>query len=183
MTITLSGCFHDKQQEQFQEQKQDQVKEQEYKTNESGMNNISEMLASGKNIKCTYRLRAEDDFEVITYVDGEKYRTESRMNNMKYSAVFDGKDMYSWMDGQENGTRMNLECMKDLDMNEIEESPQAEIEEDPVNLFTDKIDLRCEEVRNIDFSTPKGVNFADSCEMMKTQMNQLKQVQKNMPNM
>ncbi|MFC1622979.1 hypothetical protein ACFL2R_00860 [Patescibacteria group bacterium] len=177
LVVTLSGCFHDKQQTQTQQGKQDQ------KNEGSGMSELVDMMTRGEKIKCVYRLRAEDEFEVVTYVDGKKYRTESRMNDVKYAAIFDGKDMHSWMNGQKNGTKMNLECMKDFEMPEGIDQESMKIEEEPMNMFNDRVNLKCEEVNSIDFSVPSDVEFIDQCEMMKKQMKQMEEMQMNIPSL
>ena len=56
--------------------------------------------------------------------------------------------------------------------------------------FDGAVDVKCEEVANIDFSIPSDIQFQDQCEMMKQMQKQAGQMQKqaeemmkNMPNM
>ncbi|MFC1645422.1 hypothetical protein ACFL08_05340 [Patescibacteria group bacterium] len=181
LVVALSGCFKKSQQEHQQEQDQEKTSQQEQRMDGFGMSDLADMMSGGKKIKCIYRVKSGDDFGVTTYVDGKKYRTESMMNNVKYNSVFDGENMYSWMNGQKNGMKMNIECMKDFEMPEgVESQENMEIEENPVDMFDNKIDLNCMEVSKVDFSVPSDVEFTDQCEMMK---NQMKMMQKNMPSL
>jgi len=185
--LTLSACGS-------KTQEQNQAGEMEKQIGKEGMKmtaSIGEAMKSGKKMKCTFKIKAgNDEMESVSYFDGEKYRSESKVMNMNQIAVFDGENMYSWSEGQKSGMKFSKECADEMEeMNTEESQPQEEVKIG-AEAFDGAMDVKCEEVSSIDFSIPTGVEFTDQCEMMKQMQNQAGDMQKqaeemmkNMPNM
>ena len=139
------------------------------------VDNLKNAISSGKKMKCTYKMANEDgETEVITYLQGDKYKTEINMGQMKTMSIFDGEAMYSWVSGQKVGTKMTMDCINSLDTKgEIaaEDVPEVsgEDEDSFMETLTDAQNLSCEDAQDVDFDIPGDVNFSDQCEMLKSQ--------------
>lgn len=162
--------------EQMPEKQSTQAQEQT-----SGViDSVKDAMLSGKEMKCVYKIKTEkEDMEVVTYVNGEKYKTEMTVAGKKQYSLFDGQTMYSWGGVQPQGTKMTKECSQELAKN----SPQSAPENQPEDFSTEKnfenaIDVRCEKTSGTDFSVPQNVSFVDQCQMMK---DALKNMPQNLP--
>ena len=138
---------------------------------------ITEAMASGKPVKCTYKMKNEEDggeFVSTTYFNGKKFKSEMTLVGQMQYMIFDGETTYSWTAGQKQGMKMTDKCVDELNKN-IPESPESEGDTagdknetfDPEENFDGALDVKCEGVSSIDFSLPKDVTFVDQCEMMK----------------
>lgn len=161
--------------------------------NEGGIiNSIKDAISSNKKLKCTYTSNEDGlNMEMITYMQGEKYKTEFAMEGRKNYSVFDGKISHSWEEGSGKGMRINMDCLDELsegvDTEAIEEDePLDESEEDIMKTFNKAMDIDCQEVGSIDFSIPENIEFVDQCEMLKQQQKMMEnfnggQVPQGMP--
>lgn len=143
--------------------------------NEGGMlNKLKSAISSGKKMKCTYKISDTDgEMEITTYMQGDKYKTEADFGQMKTVSVFDGDGMYSWSVGEKTGTKMTMDCMKSLSADIPEEKTTQDNvpkdEEEFVDSLEDAKNLKCESFDDVDFEIPSDVEFADQCEMLKSQ--------------
>lgn len=189
----LSGCGKaDKNLQGDSENKVTEVKNQEANdvqenmaTNGASMvDKLKNAISSGKKMKCTYKMTDENgSTEVITYMQGDKYKSEINMGGMKTASVFDGDTMYSWVSGQKTGTKMTMDCINGLDVKgetETEAMPEnvPESEDDFVDTLNNAENLKCEDAADIDFTVPGDVNFVDQCEMLKSQQKMIEGLNK-----
>lgn len=135
---------------------------------------LKNAISSGKKMKCTYKTGEENGAtDVVTYIQGDKYKTEVVLGEMTTTSVFDGEIMYSWVAGQKVGTKMAMDCIDSLDIKGETEIPQENVPLEDGEGFVEKLsstqNLSCEDAADIDFSIPTDVNFSDQCEMLKTQ--------------
>jgi hypothetical protein len=156
----------------------DIVANEEKSTGEISMvDKLKNAISSGKKMKCTYKMNEEGGAaEVITYMHGDKYKSEVITGQMKTVAVFDGEAMYSWVIGQKIGTKMTMDCIDSLDVKGEtsaeaipEGTPKGEDEDKFMETLSDAQNLSCEDAGEIDFSIPSDVSFSDQCEMLKSQ--------------
>jgi len=138
------------------------------------LNKLKSAISSGKKMKCTYKMNDEDaEMEIITYVQGDKYKTETNFGQMKTISIFDGDVMYNWSVGHKTGTKMTMDCMNSLDV-DVQENKEAESdipkdEEDFVDSLEAAKNLQCESFDDASFDIPNDIEFADQCEMLKSQ--------------
>ncbi|MFA6183844.1 MAG: hypothetical protein WC682_01950 [Parcubacteria group bacterium] len=136
---------------------------------------LKNAISSGKVMKCTYKMNDLDgSSEIITYMQGDKYKTELNIGQVKTSSVFDGDSMYSWSAGQKTGTKMTMDCINSLNTKEavdkdIPSSEPIQDDKDFMDSLKNSQDLNCEDAKDIDFSIPSDVTFIDQCEMLKSQ--------------
>ena len=123
---------------------------------ESGgvISSIKDAMGMGKKMKCTYKMGgAEGEVEAITYIEGDKYKSESSAMGMKFSAVYDGKDMYTWQAGQKTGMKMTKECTEKMEAmdagEEMEEMEEQEEMKVGVEAFDGAMNVKCENVSSL----------------------------------
>lgn len=139
------------------------------------LNKLKNSLSSGKKMKCVYKIESEGNAtEIISYMQGEKYRSEIAMGAIKTKSIFDGDTMYSWVEGQKQGMKMTMDCMESLgNESNTPEDKNGEIlpkeGDEFVESLKDAKNLSCEDAGDIDFSVPSDVEFTDQCEMLKSQ--------------
>jgi outer membrane lipoprotein-sorting protein len=193
VTVLLSGCSlggSPKEGEVSlpiaeQKQTQEQVQQQ------SGPAEWIAGLAGGKRMQCTYTMKGEgDQVSVIRmYAEKDRYKTEMEIPAGMMVSLFDGKAMYSWMRGTKQGTKMEMECMKELgeQSEEDEATPVQNTYDSPEQVIESMPDISCSELGStIDFSVPSDVEFSDQCAMLKKTMEQMKGLQTmpgNIPDM
>lgn len=150
---------------------------------------ISE-LAAGKKMRCEYAMgEGGKTMTAIMYMDKDRYRTEMDMPMGKMISLYDGKVMYSWAEGTKQGMKMDMKCMEDMesdlpteDASSDAPSKAPESYESPEDALGSIPDISCEEVSDsIDLSVPSDVVFTDQCEMMKKSMEQMKQLEGQIP--
>ncbi|MDH4330886.1 MAG: hypothetical protein OEV93_05030 [Candidatus Moranbacteria bacterium] len=184
--MILSGCFKKAAKEQGKEEGV-QVQEQEQKQEmKSEMERAMEMIRSGNRVMCQYRVMSEGQENVMTtYVEGKRYRMQMQFGEGEMNSVFDGENMHTWMKGQSQGTKMSMQCQKELGGEQAidETQEEAEMSEDVEDVFFGAFNIKCENVNNIDFSVPKNVQFVDQCEMLRQQREMIKKMQSNPGNM
>ncbi|KKP67009.1 MAG: hypothetical protein UR66_C0003G0108 [Candidatus Moranbacteria bacterium GW2011_GWE1_35_17] len=149
------------------------------------MEKLKNSISKGKKMKCTYKISDENGAtEVTTYAQGEKYKTEVNLGQMKTVSVFDGDVMYSWSAGQKVGTKMAMDCINSLDIkNEATKEADGEASPDKdddnfVDALSGAENLNCEDAGDVDFSIPDDIKFSDQCEMLKSQQKILENLNK-----
>lgn len=177
--VVLSGCVRQQSQEEQQTWEQAQVQEQA----QSGVADWVSGLAAGRRMQCQYRMTGEDGktTTVRMYADKSRYRTEAEMGGGTYVTVFDGETSYSWMIGKKEGTKMDMECMKEFQSSASEQPGKPDSYESSEDMIQSMPDITCEEVSGADFSVPSDVTFADQCEMMRSQLKMMEQYKNQMP--
>ena len=183
--FVLAGCVKKTEQNKNENQNQGTVQNQE---GEQGgvINSIKDAIGMGKKMKCTYTMKIGSETNTyVSYIEGKKHKSESEFDGKTQYSVFDGKIMYSWNNQDKNGTKMEIDCIKDLDQPSESETPKntetPPALKDPDEQFDDAMDTKCESVASIDFSIPSDVNFKDQCEEMKKMMENLKKYQDQLP--
>lgn len=176
----FSGCGNKAPNNQSQNVQNIQTKNDSEKTSgEEMIDSIKKAMASGKEMKCVYTIKdpGGETMQTTTYVSGEKYRTEMAVAGKTQYMVFDGEAMYSWMDGQNQGTKMTMDCAQDMAKN----SPESPEDIDPTGekMFNDAVDVKCNPTSGANFSIPTEINFIDQCEYMNKMNESLKNM--NMP--
>lgn len=174
LVLVLSGCG---------DQNQLQEKGQSASQSQGGgmIASIKDAMGLGKAMKCTYEIGEGDQaMEMVTYVKGEQYRSESMFQGMKTMGVYDGDMMYNWTVGEKKGFKMSKKCTDELaqmnqnqNTNQEREMNQGEDVQNMEENFDNALNVKCEEVSNIDLSLPSDVEFVDQCEMLKNSMNQM----------
>lgn len=138
------------------------------------LNKLKNSIMSGKKVKCVYKMKENNmETSIITYMQGDKYRTEVDLGQVKTISIFDGDVMYNWSVGQKTGTKMTMDCMEslndDLPESKNDEKVVAGDSDDFVDSLKDAQNLNCEDSSDVDFEIPTEIEFVDQCEMLKTQ--------------
>lgn len=149
---------------------------------------IQSAIQKGDALECTYRMSEADENSVVkTYIAGEKYKSIVTTNGEEFNAIFDGETQYSWNSlGEKKGVMMSLKCMEELE-GEDEMDDGTDEEEDfeefktTSEILDQDIGMSCSKAGKIDFSVPGDIEFVDQCEMLKTQMKQMEQMQQSIP--
>ena len=151
---------------------------EEAETSKNPLEKLRLDLSSGKKIKCTYKMTDESgDLEVVTYAQGDKYKTEMMIGGAKNYSIFDGETTYTWSEGQKTGTKISLDCLSDLESEEVEVEEEVETENDAEEDFADSLkdaqNLKCEDYQETDFEIPEGIEFIDQCDLLEAQQKML----------
>lgn len=196
LALILSGCGSAQKGNDNNNQANSQVEEMEAQENqrssaeENGekgiVAKIKNSISAGKKMKCTYKMDNENgDTEVITYIHGDKYKTEVMLGQIKTLSIFDGDVMYSWSEGQKTGTKMEMDCIDSLDIKGEVESEAVtenavatEDQDDFVKALSEAQNLNCEDAGDVDFAVPSDINFIDQCEMIKSQQKMIEGLNK-----
>jgi len=156
--------------------------EQQGKNFVGGLKNA---MDKGVAMKCE---TTEEGSNWVVYTNGKNMRSTGVFDGKKQNVLKKGDITYTWEDGSVKGQMMDLNCMKDFEKSMQIPGLEDSIEEDGDDFsFDDLADdeksgkTKCSPSTEGDFSVPKNVNFVDQCEIMKKQMegvkNQLKQLQ------
>lgn len=196
LVVSLSGCGEPKDSEirdlsetvpntTDQSQMESKIAEDTAEGEGNLINKLKNAISSGKKMKCTYKMGDENNAtEIITYLQGDKYKTEIVMGQMKTLSVFDGESMYSWVSEQKTGTKMTMDCINSLDTKgetEAETVPEnvpTGDEDDFVETLSDAQNLNCEDFQDADFDIPSDVVFTDQCELLKSQQKMIEGLNK-----
>ncbi len=147
------------------------------------ISSIKDAMGLGKKMKCTYTVKTEEGTDTyITYVDGEKYKSESEFDGKMQLSVFDGEIIYSWNNKDKDGTKMSMKCLEDLNKpSENNNSDIPESIETPEESFDDATDVKCEDISSVDFTIPSDVVFKDQCEEMRKLIESLSNFKNQLP--
>lgn len=144
-------------------------------TQPQGMQNtLKGLLGLGQSQTCTYNV-GEGLGTSTVYVASGKMRTDTLVKtgttDFVSHTIMDGQSVYSWMDGQKTGYKMDFASMQGNTMKgDVNNSGQANI--DPNKQF----DFKCSSwsADSSKFTLPAGVEFNDMTKMMQD-------MQTNMP--
>lgn len=165
------------------------INQEEKKENKDDIiTSIKDAMGMGEAMKCVYKVSDnEGDMEVVTYVEGEKYKTEMMVAGMKQYSIFDGETMYSWGDKQPQGTKMTKSCLEKMGKNAPQDSPENSDEKiSGEETFQNAMDVKCKKASSVDFSAPENISFVDQCEMMNNALKNIPQgmnIPQNIPQM
>ncbi|PIP26529.1 MAG: hypothetical protein CO140_04420 [Candidatus Moranbacteria bacterium CG_4_9_14_3_um_filter_40_7] len=151
------------------------------------VNSIKDAMGLSQKMECTYEMEiGKEKFISKVWTEGKKYRGETIVDGKKSYSLFDGEDlMYNWSEENQTGTKISIKCMEGLkDIFPEKEAKREErdlpsVEDLGEDAFDDAPEANCQPVASIDFSLPSGVVFADQCEQMKVQMENIKKMQDN----
>ncbi len=148
-------------------------------TDKTTLGKIKTAITSGKKMECTYNTKEDGKFiKMKTYFDGKKYKNEIEFNGEKAYSVFDGQNSYSWAENSAEGTKINMDCLKEFEtITSIETTDENENDTDKNDvseMFDGAMDLNCHNIKTIDFSIPNDIKFIDQCEMLKKQRDLIK---------
>ena len=156
---------------------------QDQKKSDGGIiSSIADAIGSGKAMKCTYIINSGEGEKMtsVSYVKGEKYKSETEMRGDVQYVIFDGETMYSWNKNQRPGTKMEKSCTDELAKNAPQEDTSQTPDASGEKTFENAADVECVPAGNIDFSIPTDITFSDQCEMIKNLMKNVPSVP-NMP--
>ena len=127
--------------------------------------NIQDLFARGANIQCTFKYDDEgNNTEGTIYLSGKKMRgnfslTQGDGTVFASNIIRDENYGYTWMEGQEQGTKIKIETTE-----EISETTKENNKKNELFALDDKnIDYDCKpwNVDNSMFTPPSNVKFQD----------------------
>lgn len=146
---------------------------------ESSTGDWMSLLGKGKSVECT--MPGEGMTTKIS-AEGKKYRTETVIEGKRHLSVSDGKMMWTWVEGEKQGVKMEFSCMDDIRTTIPEEGgPAPEYAASPEEALGEKPDISCSEAGPVDMSVPDDVAFADQCALIRTQLQAMEEMKKNLP--
>lgn len=133
-------------------------------------------------IDCLYSLEDEDTSEQIeahVFFDGEKYRSIVNASSGRNYSIFDGENYYAWSEATKKGLKMSKACLGEIGDEEAETDSDNDLDFDSYqsaeSLFNKKSKVSCVEANQVDFDIPEDVEFFDQCEMLKKQIELIKE--------
>jgi hypothetical protein len=126
------------------------------------LSDIKAAVGSGIGYKCEY---SADGMDAVTYLKGERQRTEGEINGERIGYIFDGTWAYMWMQNEPEGTKYELSKM----MDSLDDETRREYEQMDISQQADVAsDIRCVPyaVGDAMFRPPAGINFRDITQMM-----------------
>jgi hypothetical protein len=169
--VILAGCAQ-KQTNQGLNKQENKPEQAEQKSEET-LTSIMQAVNSGKKMACTYETKMEDEtFSSKTFIDGKRFKIESEIEGNNDYVLYDGETIYSWTDLDKEGTKMSLSCISELNkqLGNGEEFAGEGISS-AEEALKDAVNIKCEEISEIDFSVPSDVVFEDECQTMKEELN------------
>ncbi len=134
------------------------------------LNSIQDAMSRNVTMKCDYSLKISNERElaVTTYTKEKEYMTVMNVADKLQHTFFDGMAVYSWMDGQKQGTKITVACSEELVKN-APQGNQVMSAPDPSGekAFNSAMNVKCVPAEGIGFSVPTDVAFVDQCERMK----------------
>lgn len=137
------------------------------------------LLGDGKSVECTV-----PGGETATKIsaEGKKYRTESLIDGKKHLSVSDGEMLWTWVEGEKQGMKMEFSCMDDIRATIPEDGgPAPEYAASPEEALGDRPGIACSESGPVDVSVPADVSFSDQCALLKGQLRMMEQVKGKVP--
>lgn len=138
------------------------------------MGSLADLLKLGKSLKCTGEYKDEEtEMSMTVYASGEKSYTESqtKMNGEEFKgySIYDGEWVYTWGDQMENGTKMKVEDVEDLEADTPH--PDEEIDEEAIEAskeYMENFNYKCMPwIPNADkFTPPSDIEFIDMSTFM-----------------
>ncbi len=171
--ILLTACT--KKEEISQESTQGESEKTVAQEDETYNGDIFDLIKTGKNLKCTFAFKNDEiSTEGVTYVAGEKTRSEMNVKTSEGEEITtisltDGKKMYTWNTGNNQGTEIDLtEFQGEEDMDTPEVNDEYKYDDQ-----SKKMEYKCSPWINIDnskFEVPSDIEFTNFSEMMKEMM-------------
>lgn len=148
------------------------------------VSSIKDAMGLGTSMSCTYAMEHDGKtFESTVNVEGEKFRSESKIGDMTTYALSDGSDQYMWTSGSKQGFKMSKACleeMKKMAPQNTDEKKTPSMEDAKAALDAAK-NVSCKPASDVDFSIPTDITFTDQCAMMKDSMKMMEQYKSKMP--
>jgi len=177
VVVILSGCFKKQTKTENSQQLLETSEKQENQA-KSMAESIKDAITKGKKMECKTKIGSDGDMVESKFsVQGEKYRSEVETEAGKFISVSDGKIVHTWNSETKEGTKVDLNCVKDLEISAPEGS-ENDYEYSTYKSSEDIVDnateIDCKPVSLIDFSIPADVSFIDQCEMLKNAQEAMK---------
>lgn len=186
--VVVMGCDKAKEAKDKKDELKATIAAHEDKLNES-VNQIEEHLQeamnTGKKMKCNYSFVDEDDGEISSkaWIWGDKNKVISTVTGRQEIVVFDGNTFYNWNEGELKGAKMNKDCVDSLpkegaDENGNDADKETFGEFETSEQIIARANGNCKETdEEIDFTVPSNVEFMDTCDLLKKQMELLKNLE------
>lgn len=143
---------------------------------------IKSAMLGGQKLECTYTSKeaGKTMSDIHFFSEGKKYRSDYTLNGEKFISISDGETIYNWSDKTKKGTKMAVNCIKDLsaDVPQIKDMADQQTAEDVVD---NSMNVSCKPAVAVDFSIPSDVVLEDQCEMFRKQMDTLKELKGKIP--
>lgn len=143
-------------------------------------------IEENKKLDCKHLVRDEEtlnQIETHTYIDGEKYKsiTYTTDGDTLYS-IFDGEAFYFWSKKSGQGFKMAKECTDQFQNTQQDNEDDGEILEldsfkTSAELFDKNGAINCVPTDYVNVSIPAEVVFADQCDMLKKQMEEMQRIE------
>ncbi len=162
------------QQEQSTTQTQTQTQEQ------MGPAQWAAELATGKKMQCSYSSSemGGQGVAVKMYAEQGRYKTETEIQAGTMISLFDGKTIYNWMQGEKVGTKLDMQCMQEFEMQKPVQERNAQSYKSPEEAIQNTPDIACAELsEDVDFSVPSDITFTDQCAVLQQSMESMKKAQ------
>ncbi len=124
----------------------------------SVLNDLAAAVSSNLAYKCTYTYEST---KIESWIKGQKSYMEMAVEGVNAYTLNDGTWMYTWMDGQTTGTKINLEDSKKLASGQSQ-ADVTEMSNTAVNVVCTP-DLLAESK----FTPPKNIEFMDMGALLK----------------
>jgi len=171
-------------------------KSEELKSGEKGgivkedgglIDDFKDALRIKQKMECTYKVNDQGQpYEYVSYIEGDKYRSEYSADGVNSVSIFDGKTMYTWDENTRQGTKLDIACLDDLQTDDVEDKSAGQTEDydeyqSSEEMLSTGFDISCRKVASIDFTIPDDVQLIDQCALLKQQMQVLDNLQNQMP--
>lgn len=137
----------------------------EAETSGSAFSSLKDAFKSRQEIKCTFRDQ-RSGMSFVTYIKGEKVRTEASSEGVDVFSIYSGDMYYSWNTAQEMGMKMNIKEMEKLAADQKEQVEYQEPEEWASQYENIDIDCKKTSVPDSMFVPPSNIQFQDMTEML-----------------
>ncbi len=116
---------------------------------------LKQVMKLGTSFECDFD---QDGITINTKIKGENFASKAASSEGIVNSIVKGKMMYTWVEGQRQGYKMNLE--------DVEKTPQAVPKAQP-NYDEEIPDLDCRSASISDstFNPPSNVEFQDMSEL------------------
>ena len=127
------------------------------------------LLDDGKTVECSV---VENGTAMKIFAKGKAYRTEMETDGRDHISVSDGKALWTWVEGDSQGMRMEFSCMDDIRATIPDGAgPAPEYAASPEEVLGERSGFVCAEADSmIDVSAPEGLAFVDQCELIKARI-------------
>ncbi len=148
------------------------------------VSSIKDAMGLGTTMSCTYAMEQDGKtFESTVNVEGEKFRSESKIGEMTTYALSDGNDQYMWTSASKQGFKMSKACLEDMKkmVPPTGAEKKAPTMDDAKAALDAAKNVSCKPAGNVDFSIPTDITFTDQCAMMQDSMKMMEKYKDKMP--